>query len=60
MEKCKLILELEDGTRVWLNMFQMVKMVKTPDGKYFLHMSNSEVFAISYKDAKRVEGLLES
>ena len=60
MQKCKLILDLADGTRVFLNMFQMVKMVKTRDEKYFLYMSNGDVFPISYHEAKKVDRLLES
>ena len=60
MKKCKFVLELKDGTRVWLNMYQMVKMIKTRDDQYFLYMSNGEVFPITYREAKKVEELLES
>ena len=29
----KVLFELSDGTKVWINLQQIVKMIKTPDSK---------------------------
>ena len=55
----KFVINLEDGAKVWLNIQQLVKMIKTPDDRYLIYMSNGDVYAITYKEARTVENLLE-
>ena len=36
MGAIKIVVGLPDGTKVWVNLHQVVKMTKTPDGQYFI------------------------
>ncbi|MBE6793107.1 MAG: hypothetical protein E7534_06410 [Ruminococcaceae bacterium] len=59
MMSFKLKLEMPDDTTVWVNMLQIVKMQKDAAGRYFIFMSNGEVFEINHSAAKRVEECFE-
>ena len=59
MRSFKLVLELPDGRKVWINIPQMLKMEKTPDGRYLLYLVNGEVFQIDYQTARMVENYFE-
>lgn len=54
----KLTLTRVDGTRVWINMSHILKMEKTPDGRYLLVLVNGEVYPIDFKTARVVEDYL--
>ena len=43
----KLTLTRVDGTRVWINMSHILKMEKTPDGRYLIVLVNGEVYPLS-------------
>lgn len=59
MRSFKLVLEKKDGTKVWINLVHMVKMEKTPDGRYYLYLINGDVFEISHSTARFVENYFE-
>lgn len=59
MSDFKLVLNLPNGNRAWINLAQAVKMERTPDGRFFLYMINGEVFQISGRDASTVENYFE-
>lgn len=59
MRSFKLVLSLHDGTKVWINIPQMLKMEKTPDNHYFLYLVNGDMFEIDHKTASMVENYFE-
>ena len=59
MRNFKLVLTMPDGAKVWINIPQMLKMEKTPDGQYFLYLVNGEMFRIDHKTASMVENYFE-
>lgn len=59
MRSFKLVLPMPDGSKVWINIPQMLKMEKTPDGQYFLYLVNGEMFRIDHKTASMVENYFE-
>lgn len=59
MKGAKLRLELANGTKVWLNVAQAVKMQRMPDGRYYLYMVNGEIFEIDRSMAREVENSFE-
>ncbi len=59
MRYFKLVLPMPDGSKVWINIPQMLKMEKTPDGQYFLYLVNGEKFLIDHKTASMVENYFE-
>lgn len=59
MREFKLVLELPDKTKVWINIPQMLKMEKTPDGHYFLYLVNGDMYEIDHKTARMVENYFE-
>ncbi len=59
MRACKLVLSMSDGTKVWINLEQMLKMTKTPDGNYYLYMVNGEKYQIDHSTARVIENCLE-
>ena len=59
MRACKLVLSMSDGTKVWINLEQMLKMTKTPDGNYYLYMVNGEKYQIDHSMARVIENCLE-
>lgn len=59
MRSFKLVLPMPDGSKVWINIPQMLKMEKTPDGKYFLYLVNGEMVQLDHKNAKLVENYFE-
>ena len=59
MSDSRLILSTFDGTRIWVNMNQIVKMVKDPSSRYYIYLTNGESLEIVYGSAKRVEDFLE-
>ena len=54
----KLTLKRIDGTNVWINMSYIMKMEKTPDGRYSIHLVNGEIYPIDTKTARVVEDYL--
>ena len=46
MKEFKLIINLVDGRKVWINLLHVLKMEITPDGRYFLFLTNGEVYPI--------------
>jgi|GEM_PF-2000618 len=59
MRTFRLVLEYPNGERVWLNVAQIVKMVKSPEGQFSLHMINGEVYNIDGRTARAVENHME-
>ena len=59
MKAAKLVLAKPDGTRVWINLFQVLKMEKLPNGRFYLFLINGEVFEINLDSARIVEKFLE-
>ncbi len=59
MRSFKLVLDTPNGGKVWINIPQMLKMEKTPDGRYFLYLINGEVYEINHKTASLVENYFE-
>ncbi len=59
MAEAKLELELKDGSRVWINLSQSIKMIKTPEGRYILYLINGETYEIDRRAASRVESYYE-
>lgn len=51
----RITVALPDGTKVWVNLTQIVKMTKTPDGQYFIHLTNGENYLISKDQAREIE-----
>ena len=59
MSDVRVTLELADGRTIWLNPRLMLKMEKTPDGRFFVYMVNGETYEIGRKEAGRVEDFFE-
>lgn len=59
MRTFKLVLAMPDGTKVWINVQQILKMEKTPDGQYFLYLVNGEKFLINHSLARTIENYME-
>ena len=59
MRSFKLVVVLQDGTKVWINIPQMLKMEKTPDGNYYIYLVDGEKFHIDHKTASMVENYFE-
>ena len=59
MRPFKLVLDLPNGKKVWINIVQMLKMEKTPDDRYFLYLINGEIFEINHRTARIVENYFE-
>lgn len=59
MRNFKLVLDMPDGGKVWINIPQMLKMEKTADGHYFLYLVNGDMYEISHKIASMVENYFE-
>ena len=59
MRSFKLVLDLPDGGKVWINIPQMLKMEKTADGHYFLYLVNGDMYEINHKTASMVENYFE-
>ena len=59
MSACKLVIEVPGGKKIWLNIMQMIKMERYPDGRFFVYMINGEIFEIDHKSARIVENCLE-
>ena len=51
----KIILSLANDSRLWLNPNQIVKMERTPEGRFFVFMTNGEVFEIDRRTAGAIE-----
>ncbi|MBQ8586947.1 MAG: hypothetical protein IJ453_02560 [Oscillospiraceae bacterium] len=51
----KIILSMANDSRLWLNPNQIVKMERTPEGRYFVFMTNGEVFEIDRRTAGAIE-----
>ena len=51
----KLILSLANDARIWLNPGQIVKMERTPEGRFYVFMSNGEVFEVDRRAAGAIE-----
>lgn len=59
MSSFKLVIDLADGTRIWVNMFQIVKMQKDTAGRYFIFLTNGECYEVDRRTASTVEEFLE-
>lgn len=55
----KVVVDLPNGKRVWINTAHLVKMEKTPDDRYFVYLINGEVYEINRGDAAKVENCFE-
>ena len=58
MGAIKIVVGLPDGTKVWVNLHHVVKMTKTPDGQYFIQLSNGENYLITKDQARDIENYL--
>ena len=59
MRDFKLVLSLKDGSKVWINIPQMLKMVKTSTGEYYIYLVNGEKYLIDHSTARLVENYFE-
>lgn len=59
MRAFKLVLTLNDGTKVWINIPHMLKMEKRPDGCYVLFLVNGESYEIDHSTARMIENYFE-
>ena len=59
MRYFKLVLDMPDGSKVWINIPQILKMEKTADGHYFLYLVDGEMFELTHKEARMVENYFE-
>lgn len=59
MRDFKLVLEKEDGTKIWINIPHLLKMEKTPSGTYYLYLVSGERFEVSHSTARMVENYFE-
>ena len=55
----KIVLDMPNGTKVWINPLQLLKMERTTDGLYFVFLMNGEVYEINRGDARKVEDCFE-
>lgn len=55
----KLVLQLTDGSKIWVNLPQILKMEQKSDGQYFLYLVNGEVYEIDHKTARMIENYFE-
>ena len=59
MIKCSIKIKRLDGTVIWLNIYNMVKMIKDQQERYFIYMLNGEVFQIDKSNARKIENMME-
>lgn len=55
MSDYKVVLELRSGEKIWINPRQVVKMVKNPEGRYFIYLTNKEVYEVDRRTASTLE-----
>lgn len=55
----KLILAMNNDTRLWINPAQIVKMERTLDGRFFIHLTNGEIYEVDRRMAGAVENYFE-
>ena len=60
MRGCRIVLTKKDGNKVWINPMHVTKMEKTPDDRYFIFVTNGEVYQIDGKTARNLENSFES
>lgn len=59
MRSFKFVKKMPDGSKVWINLPQILKMVKTPDGQYYLYLTNGEQYLLDHGEARDVENYFE-
>lgn len=59
MADSRIMIDTHNGGRIWLNPQQILKMEKTPDGRYFVYMPNGEIFEIGSRAASNLEDYFE-
>ena len=59
MRSFKLVLEKRDGTIMWINLLQLIKMEKTPAGEYYIYLVNGEKYLIGHSTARMIENFFE-
>ena len=59
MSSFRLILNMIDGGRLWINVAHIIKMQKTPDGRYFIYLVNGETYEVDHRTASMVENYFE-
>lgn len=60
MGRDKIVLELADGSKLWINRLMILKMRKAADGRYFIYLVNGEFYEINNQQARMVEDVLEN
>ncbi|MCR5350182.1 MAG: FecR family protein [Acholeplasmatales bacterium] len=55
----KIRLKLDDGSIVWINPQQILKMVKDTQGQYYIVLVNGEKYYISHGIASDIENYFE-
>ena len=55
----KLVIELKDGSKIWINLLQLLKMELTANKEYYLHLVNGEKYLINHQTARMVENYFE-
>lgn len=56
----KLILALANDSRLWINPAQILKMERTVEGRYFIYLTNGEIYEIDRRAAGAVENYFEN
>ena len=51
----KVVIEVPTGEKVWINPRQVVKMVKSVSGRYFIYLSNGETYEVDRRKASTLE-----
>ncbi len=59
MRSFKFVIDLPNGGKVWLNLPQIIKMEKTPEGQYFVYLVNGEKYELNHSAARKVENYFE-
>ena len=59
MADTRIVIETPNDGKIWLNPQQILKMEKTPDDRFFIHMVNGEIFEVGKRTAGKVEDYFE-
>ncbi len=55
----KLVIETMTGDKIYINLYQIVEMVRTPFGTAYIIMSNGETHPVTDSQANAIENFFE-
>lgn len=59
MSDSRVVIEFPDSKKVWINPQHIIKMEKSADGRYFIYVTNGEIYEISHRVASSLESYFE-